>query len=913
MLIYILSISLSLIFAYALKCQANQTLGQNIEVLYDGIDEISTNIPLGETGIIDNKIELWHFSGGYWKYKNLVIYDTDLGKDLTNEKDLEQKLNEEIEFKIAFDNSLYNKLIKYKKLKVVCSSSLKTQKTSEYIPITELFYDKPTIELKNNKIYFKAKPKLHFHTEYTYQEIINDKFNVAIPIVDPDYGCNLYSIFRRTKNDNIGATASYFDKDNPYATAPPETNLIAPAQIKNADGHLYSGFSFKTGDTTRRSDSSSVGYYTLRNGGAVGILFNYPIKFTFYGDDYPSDLAVNFETLPSSAVKGQHVQICVNVNSNFEMDIENVPFKWEITKSNGTALDGLTFQGASELAEGSINIPTSTKEAVFYANFIMPDSDVKIKFSINSEGNAPVEAYLDNNFIDSGESIKLVEPVSYVGKFDLDYNVLSRNIEFPLINGKDIIARLSLPQGKWYDSARGQLNVVNEAKGIYNNFSAKHTKVDEYSSTIVLNPIINMTLQRSNFNDNPQGKVYLNLANPFEPISKEGVVTFDGSVRRRYIYNYYTYSKREDGSIDREEHSQITSTSAAFNSGTDVRDIRVFTYNGREKMPKVASRNFRDEVKNNGWRREMFWTSDMYKFDVIRWMCHLDTNNNSYNWTKIDGQYKRSFTQQNTADITWSVKNPMVNLYSYDRENARNMKYGKEYYPNAVFASDRVLQKHDWPIKSGYYFNPLGEYTCTVKTLQYKNTPDSTIEHTDLVNKIKNSFHYTSNMQYTADGKTYQSLDLHNGNDKIFGMDMLDIKTTYNKNKTKLESYDDSDNADKTDKFFKEILEGYSESNTLDSKENFKYREYIKQGDIYKVEETTVITFKVAPPSKNQKLYTYINMKDGKYLINARVNNIELGDYAFKGLNVNGFNSIDNIVVNVNGTYYDDQNAIIGY
>ncbi|NLL07009.1 MAG: hypothetical protein GX270_14785, partial [Clostridiaceae bacterium] len=646
---------------------------------------------------------------------------------------------------------------------------------------------------------------------------------------------------------------------------------------------------------------------------AVGILFKYPIKFTFYGDDYPSDLAVNFETLPSSAVKGQHVQISVNVNSNFEMDIENVPFKWQITKSDGTALEGLKFQGASELPEGTINISALEKEAVFYADFVMPDSDVKIKFSINSEGDSPVEAYLDNNSIDSEEAIELVEPVSYVGKFDLDYNVLSRNIEFPLINGKDIVARLILPQGKWYDSAKGQLNIVNEAKGIYNNFSAKHTKVDEYSSTIVLNPIINTTIQRSDFNDNPQGKVYLNPANPFEPISKEGVVTFDGSVRRRYIYTYYTYKEREDGSVYREERSQISSTSAAFNSGRDIRDIRVFTYNGREKMPKVASRSFRDEVINNEWKREMFWTSDMYKFDVIRWMFHLDTNNNAYNRTKVDGQYKRAFTQQNTADITWSIKNPMANLYRYDRENARNLKQGKEYYPNAVFASDRSLQKNDWPIKSGYYFNPLGEYTCTIKTVQYKNTPDATVEHTYLVNKIKDSFHYTSNMQYTVDGKTFQNLDLHNGNDKIFGMDMLDITTTYNKNETKLERYDDSANADKTHKFFKEILEGYSESNTIDSMENFKYREFIKQGDIYKIEETTVITFKVAPPSNNQKLYTYINMKDGEYFINARVNNFELEDYAFKGLNVNGFNSIDNILVNVNGTFYDDQNAVIGY
>ena len=290
-------------------------------------------------------------------------------------------------------------------------------------------------------------------------------------------------------------------------------------------------------------------------------------------------------------------------------------------------------------------------------------------------------------------------------------------------------------------------------------------------------------------------------------------------------------------------------------------------------------------------------------------MCHIDATNTPYKWTKVDGQYQRTFTQQNTANISWSVKNSMASLYNYDRKNAREMNYGKEYYPNAVFASDKSLQKFDWPIKSGYYFNPLGEYTCTVKTVQYKDTPDSTNEHTELVEKSKNSFHYTSNMLYTSDGKNYQHLDLHNGNDKIFGMDMLDITTTYDKADTKLEHFNNSAYADKTHQFFKEILEGYSESNTENSKTNFKYREYIKQGDIYKVEETTVITFRVSP--KNQKLYTYINIKDGEYLINARIDNFTLNNYAYKGLTVNGLSSIDNITVNVEGTLYDDQNAII--
>jgi hypothetical protein len=868
-IIMVLFVLICAIYMSYLNSRNVKAIDQNTEVLFDVIDEKPLTACIGETSVYDNKIELWHFSGGYWKYKNLVVKDEELGRNLLDDEKLEIKLNDEIEFEISLDN----------------------------------------------KIYFKAKPKLHFYKKYSYQDIVGEMFNVNLPIVDPDYGYNTYSIFKRTENSNLGAADSYFDKDDPYASAPEGSYLIAPAQIKNADGHLYDGFTYKTGETIRQSNNTSIGYYTFRNGGAVGIIFKYPIKFTFYGDEYPSDLSVHFETLPSSIVKGQNVQVCVTVKSNFESDLENVPFKWEITKADGTALkasDGLKFSGTSELPEGKINIYSAIQQEVFYADFVMPDSDVKIKFSVNTEGNSPVEAYLDNNSIDSGESIKLVNEVFYKGEFDLDYNVLSREIKFPLINGKDIRAELILPRGQWNGNAIGELQVSNRTKDIYRDFSASGTKVNEWNANIVVNPTINVTLKRDDFGDSPQKNKYLNLADPFKPIQKIGEADFWGSVERSYKYKYITYKQNPDGSTYSEEHTGTSSTSASFNSGTDTREIRAFIYNGMEKMPNIPARNFKNKVESNGLKSDLFWISDPYKFDVIRWMCNVDTNNTPYNWTKVDGQYKRTFTQQNTANINWTVKNSMASLYKYDRENARKMNYGKNFYPNAVFASDKGLQKYDWPVKSGYYFNPLGEYTCTLKTVQYKNVPGTTKEHTELVDKIKNSFHYTSNMQYTSDGKTHQSLDLHNGNDKIFGMDMLNITTNYNKKETKLEHYDNSENADKTHQYFKEILEGYSESNTLASKDNFKYREYIKQGDIYKIEETTVITFTVAPPSKDQKLYTYINMKDGEYRINVRVDNIKLDNYAYNGLNISGLASIDNITVNVNGTLYDDQNSVIG-
>ena len=52
-------------------------------------------------------------------------------------------------------------------------------------------------------------------------------------------------------------------------------------------------------------------------------------------------------------------------------------------------------------------------------------------------------------------------------------------------------------------------------------------------------------------------------------------------------------------------------------------------------------------------------------------------------------------------------------------------------------------------------------------------------------------------------------------------------------------------------------------------------------------------------------------MKEREYLINARIDNFILNNYADKGLTINGLHSIDNITVNVKSTLYDNQNAII--
>jgi len=71
------------------------------------------------------------------------------------------------------------------------------------------------------------------------------------------------------------------------------------------------------------------------------------------------------------------------------------------------------------------------------------------------------------------------------------------------------------------------------------------------------------------------------------------------------------------------------------------------------------------------------------------------------------------------------------------------------------------------------------------------------------------------------------------------------------------------------------ILEGYSESGTQSSRDNYKYREYIEDGQtMYKITETTRVTIRVNP--HNVRLYTHPNMPDGKYVVRAYIDNINL-------------------------------------
>jgi hypothetical protein len=138
-------------------------------------------------------------------------------------------------------------------------------------------------------------------------------------------------------------------------------------------------------------------------------------------------------------------------------------------------------------------------------------------------------------------------------------------------------------------------------------------------------------------------------------------------------------------------------------------------------------------------------------------MCDWDVNSNQIgSWKLIAGRYNRTFIGQSTGSMVWKVESPdksQTGGHNADRTNASEGKKGQANYKNAVFATDKELQSIDWPIKSGYFFDPIGIYTCTVKTAQYKDSTNYTEEHEELVEKVKASFRYSSEIQYVTASK----------------------------------------------------------------------------------------------------------------------------------------------------------------
>jgi hypothetical protein len=245
---------------------------------------------------------------------------------------------------------------------------------------------------------------------------------------------------------------------------------------------------------------------------------------------------------------------------------------------------------------------------------------------------------------------------------------------------------------------------------------------------------------------------------------------------------------------------------------------------------------------------------------------------------------------------------------------------GKANYAYAVFATDKLLQQSfAFPIKSGYYFSPVGTYACTVKTSQYKDENKATEEHAELVKAAVKAFSYESALIYAGRDQAAAALG------KLTAVDTKNLLTVVTDSRSNTagntplptalaRQAQDSVSDSIIDPLLKEVLEGYAESGTGGSHAAYKYREYTDK-QLWLVEETTVITFTVAVPGGG-KMYTHVNMPDGDYAVAARAGELRFDFNPYLGvpeaeavneaLKMPGF-TLEGITVTVRGSMYDDR------
>ena len=241
-----------------------------------------------------------------------------------------------------------------------------------------------------------------------------------------------------------------------------------------------------------------------------------------------------------------------------------------------------------------------------------------------------------------------------------------------------------------------------------------------------------------------------------------------------------------------------------------------------------------------------------------------------------------------------------------------------------MFASDTGYRSEPFPIRSGYFFNPAGTYSFTITTDIYNASPDATEEHRQLVEAMIASFRYESNMVYinaskravtingtpvSKSGTTYAPAA---GYATVASSPLVEIRADRAYMLDSAEELIHNYSRSGTDPRLRRVLEGYTESGTRGSMDNYKYAEYVHNSEkVYKVTETTRVTITVNP--RNQKLYTHPQMKNGNYTVRAYFTDVRLNtigslgyNSAILGMTLSGVAALDRIDIKVVGSMYDD-------
>ncbi|WDV47565.1 DUF5704 domain-containing protein [Clostridiaceae bacterium M8S5] len=257
----------------------SQNIENKIEVHFLTENDNLENFELIENMNVNKSIEMWHYSGNYWKItmrgRTIKLRDNEMEDNWDKPDYLGQKLMEE-DTDILFEINLPQK-VRDELERLSNGEKIHVYINKSTLNIDRIFQNEkpPTFEIEGDKIIIHAYPKLNcLRRKYDYYVSGLEK---KIPIVIDKYGHNVYAMYGRYNNKKLGMA---------YGTHTAEEGKIPYNKIINNRGYLEDGFivnTFKDGvKTPKESSQIKIGIDTFKYAGAVGLMFRYPMEIKFY-------------------------------------------------------------------------------------------------------------------------------------------------------------------------------------------------------------------------------------------------------------------------------------------------------------------------------------------------------------------------------------------------------------------------------------------------------------------------------------------------------------------------------------------------------------------------------------------------------------------------------------------------------
>lgn len=820
-------------------------------------------------------IELWHYSAGHWG-TNPKIWDQELRDYSTNMNELAlaiaKKMNNgsKTTWSFSIDSKTMNDLKQLKLEEGIVEVNLKSRSNNVFIKnmiLTKdndtVFHPKFEVDFDKSEIRLICYPKFNFSSLYKNFKLIPDdtKFRLGgttIPVIEPEFGYNRYSVFG-TNNDHYGASnATHIDDKQ----GPNKDIYYGDISIRGAETYVDAGTNrtYSVGVTDPRfkddgvpSTKLTIGNQTFHAGGAVAIHFDYPMTIEIYAKS-----AVDFKIL--------HGSIDVTDNSSSP-----------IMYQQGSSVD-VTLENLSELK--------NVKEYKWYKQvgsnweLFATKSDTS-SVSLSTDANMiPIKleaVKTDNSTVTEEHTLYLqqIGEVSETADFVIDYNQLSKSFSYE-INGSSGV-RLSSGSapgrnGRWTEDLSGTYDVsYSPVAHLMNNHAVLYNSVSTGGNSVSTNPKLNFTSDRAYFGEEPDRGIYGADGNKTGSFNVNG----QGSDSRDYEYEVavtksYTNSKGETVYYtDYEWRDGTKSVYFSPNVNTNV-SVLVKTYNGSRANPTVSISD--RETSNASYRRDFTWEGPSLPFFVSRTMYEADGRS-----VEVPGKYERYFQPENTGSVRFE---PMTSNF-YDSFHKKPMTV-TGFYLNAPYTMTKgtyseFQSSNRMTLKSGYFYELIGEYKATVYTKTYvKGRSSSDFDdtgHQSIVNQVKKDFSVVSNIPTVSSAKD-RSIEIptYTNQSGNITVNITDNRTT-NANKVSYGSSLYSRNMESSPSYlYNEFVssKSLSELSGLGVYSGFnlpKARE-----DVYVVEETTEISFKVPL----QKYYVDINTTDGGYYIGAYLKGVEI-------------------------------------